>query len=239
MSSATIVCPILILYEFASKDKSSFTLTFGIIKPKSFETCFLILVIFEINGPADFLSVESTNDIKPYPKSRDIEALSDTSSISIFPIFSSSFFDSGCSSIWFNPSRLEVNHAISPDKNAPVKNNVFGIPGTKPKRSRTAETGTHALDRPICFDICPAKSLLSDDILVTIVAVAIASSNDGIWATRPSPTVRSMYVSADSLIVRSCITEPIISPPIIFMTKIKIPAIASPFTNFAAPSIAP
>ena len=44
---------------------------------------------FEIKGPADFLSFESTRDINPYPKSRETEALSETSSLSIFPIFSS------------------------------------------------------------------------------------------------------------------------------------------------------
>ena len=34
-------------------------------------------------------------------------------------------------------------------KNDPIKNSVFGIPGTRPKSNKTADTGTHALDKPI------------------------------------------------------------------------------------------
>ena len=154
------------------------------------ETCFLIPVIFEIKGPADFLSFESTIEINPYPRSNDIEELSDTSSISIFPWFSS--FSSSTVSFFTSSESFDVYQAITPENNAPVKNKVFGIPGTRPNNNNTAETGTQALDKPICFEIWPDKSFSSDEILVTIVAVAIAKSNEGICATKPSPTVKSM-----------------------------------------------
>ena len=67
-----------------------------------------------------------------------------------------------------------------PDSNAANRKSLFGIPGTKPKRRSTAVTGIHAFVNPICDEIWPAKSLSSEEILVTIVAVAIASKSEGI-----------------------------------------------------------
>ena len=99
---------------------------------------------------------------------------------------------------------FEVNHAIIPENIDPAINKVLGIPGTSPNNNKTAETGTHAFDKPIWEEICPARSSLSEDILVTIVAVAIAKSNEGICATSPSPTVSSIYDSAESDKERSC-----------------------------------
>ena len=64
--------------------KGPLTLTGGIIKPSSLDTCFLMPVILLIKGPGVFLSSLSTSDIKPYPKSSETAALSETSSISIF-----------------------------------------------------------------------------------------------------------------------------------------------------------
>ena len=108
--------------------------------------------------------------------------------MSIFPGFSS-LVSSWLSLVSESSDCFDVYHAIIPERSEPIRNKVFGIPGTKPNSNRTAETGTHAFDKPIWFEICPAKSSLSEEILVTIVAVAMANNNEGIWATRPSPTV--------------------------------------------------
>ena len=56
-----------------------------------------------------------------------------------------------------------------------------------PIKKRTAELGNHASLIPIWDPICSDKSWF-EDILVTIIAVDIASNKDGIWATKPSPT---------------------------------------------------
>ena len=66
-------------------------------------------------------------------------------------------------------------------------NNMFGIPGTRPRIIITAATGTHARDRFTCLPIWVAMSFV-DDTRVTMIAVAIDSNSDGICATRPSPT---------------------------------------------------
>ena len=78
-----------------------------------------------------------------------------------------------------------------------------------------------------------------EETLVTIIAVAIANNRDGICATNPSPIDNKIYVSAASSNANSCCVIPIIKPPIMLIAKIKIPATASPLTNFDAPSIAP
>ncbi len=64
---------------------------------------------------------------------------------------------------------------------------MLGIPGIKPKRNKTQALGNQACFTPIWEPICFERSWLVDT-LVTIIAVAIARSNDGIWATKPSPT---------------------------------------------------
>ena len=68
---------------------------------------------------------------------------------------------------------------------------MFGIPGTKPISSNTADTGSQAREREICFPMCEAMFSV-EDTRVTMIAVAIASMRDGIWATRPSPTDNNM-----------------------------------------------
>ena len=74
---------------------------------------------------------------------------------------------------------------------------------------------------------------------VTIMPVDTAISSAGICETRPSPMVSSVYVLIAS---PSCMPRwimPIAMPPTMLMMMIRMPAIASPFTNFEAPSIAP
>ena len=61
----------------------------------------------------------------------------------------------------------------------------------------------------------------------------------GICATSPSPTVSRLYFDTASPNDMCFWRIPIANPPIRLMSTITIAAIASPFTNFDAPSIAP
>ena len=158
-------------------------------------------------------------------------------------ILSSEFVSSGAanfSSSWASSKSsdlLDRKLASAAPKPA-IKNRVLGIPGTIPIKIKTPETGSQALDRFICLLMCSPKSWVSET-LVTIIAVAIANISEGIWATNPSPTDSKKYVLAASSIPKPCNHIPIIRPPKILIIKIRIPAIASPFTNFDAPSIEP
>ena len=89
---------------------------------------------------------------------------------------------------------------------------------------------------------CPTMScprLPSEAARVTMIPVAVEISNAGIWLTNPSPTVNSVYVCNESTADMSRCAMPIMKPPPILISMITIAAIASPLTNFEAPSIAP
>ena len=74
---------------------------------------------------------------------------------------------------------------------------------------------------------------------VTMMPVAVDSSRAGIMETRPSPTVSSENVeTASPGAMPRCMT-PIAKPPIRLTSVTMMPAIASPLTNFDAPSIEP
>lgn len=74
---------------------------------------------------------------------------------------------------------------------------------------------------------------------VTIIAAAVESSREGICATVPSPMVISTYCWKAASALRLYLKIPIQTPPIRLIARIIIPAMASPRTNFDAPSIAP
>ena len=74
---------------------------------------------------------------------------------------------------------------------------------------------------------------------VTMRPDEIDTSSAGTCDTRPSPTVRRLNVLMASPIGRPICTTPMTKPPIRLTIVITRPAIASPFTNFEAPSIAP
>ncbi len=90
--------------------------------------------------------------------------------------------------------------------------------------------------------ICVATSLprsFSDVDRVTTMPVATEISSAGICAARPSPTVSSenWWAACDS--GRWCWSTPTTMPPTRLIAVIRTAAIASPLTNFEAPSIAP
>jgi hypothetical protein len=55
----------------------------------------------------------------------------------------------------------------------------------------TKLVGNHAEDKLICEEIC-SDIFSAEDTRVTMIAVAMESSNEGICATRPSPMAKSI-----------------------------------------------
>lgn len=74
---------------------------------------------------------------------------------------------------------------------------------------------------------------------MTMMPVPTETSSAGIWAARPSPTVSSEKCWAASPNDMPCCMTPITMPPIRLISVISTAAIASPLTNFEAPSMAP
>ena len=121
------------------------------------------------------------------------------------------------------------------------KNTVVGKPGTNPIAATMPAAEIKALGCPSnCLPMSLPK-LLSSSTLTrdTIIPEVIAINSAGICATSPSPMVKMAYSCNASLIPMPFCSVPIESPPMIF-TRIMInPAMASPLTNFIAPSIEP
>ena len=93
-----------------------------------------------------------------------------------------------------------------------------------------------------CSRIWPATSeprSFSEDERVTRMPVPTEMSSAGICAHRPSPIVSSEKCWAASPNGMPICMTPITTPPIRLMAVIRMPAMASPLTNFEAPSIAP
>ena len=74
---------------------------------------------------------------------------------------------------------------------------------------------------------------------VTTMPAAVETRRAGIWLTRPSPMVSVVKVAAASDSAMPWRTTPMVRPPTMLITVITRPAITSPRTNFAAPSMAP
>ncbi len=100
-----------------------------------------------------------------------------------------------------------------------------------------ATIGTRGWPR-ICVVISVPRSALVAD-RVTRIPVAVEMSRAGICAARPSPTVSSEYVWMAVPNEMWCWITPTTIPPSRLIATITSPAVASPFTNFEAPSIAP
>ena len=72
-----------------------------------------------------------------------------------------------------------------------------------------------------------------------MMPVATEISSAGIWAASPSPTVSIEYWWVAAAEARPCCSMPTTIPPIRLTNVIITAAIASPLTNFEAPSMAP
>ena len=92
----------------------------------------------------------------------------------------------------------------------------------------------------ICLRMASPRCLSSSSPLrVTIRPAAMAPSSAGTCATMPSPMVRIEYLCTAVPTSMSCITTPTARPPSRLMAMMTMPAMASPFTNFMAPSRLP
>ena len=72
-----------------------------------------------------------------------------------------------------------------------------------------------------------------------MMPVATEINSAGICAARPSPTVSSENWWVASVKERPCCATPTTMPPMRLIAVMITAAIASPLTNFDAPSIAP
>ena len=82
------------------------------------------------------------------------------------------------------------------------------------------------------------KVLLSSE-RVTITPVAREIRSDGMELTKPSPIANFPNWLSASVIDKSPLAVKMMVPPIRLTSTMMIPAIASPLTNFEAPSIDP
>ena len=119
------------------------------------------------------------------------------------------------------------------------RNGSLGSPGTSANSPIAAAATSGALRWP---RICPAMSeprSRSEAERVTMMPVATEINSAGICAASPSPTVSSENWWVASLKARWCWATPTTIPPTRLIAVMITAAIASPFTNFEAPSIAP
>ena len=126
-------------------------------------------------------------------------------------------------------------------KSAPMtKNGSFGRPGTRPKAITITPATSGALRwSRICVETVEPRSLSAPAERVTRMPVATEISSAGICAHRPSPIDSSEKCWPASENGMPIWTTPMMMPPSRLMPVIRMPAIASPLTNFEAPSIAP
>ena len=85
----------------------------------------------------------------------------------------------------------------------------------------------------------PSGLLSTSPTRVTMTPDVIETSSAGICDTRPSPIVRMPYFVIAQPISLPFMKTPTQMPPTMLIEVMMSPAIASPFTNFMAPSIAP
>ena len=129
----------------------------------------------------------------------------------------------------------------------PVSRNATPSP-TKSTRLRGVATPRKMITVPTiyntrgtpnnCLTKTPEKSA-SLEPFVTRIPVDREMRSDGIWETSPSPIVRSPNCWIASLNPSPILVTPMIVPPIRLIKVMIRPAVASPFTYFVAPSMAP
>ncbi len=116
---------------------------------------------------------------------------------------------------------------------------MIGMPGMKPIAMAATPAIISAFRDCVSCVVAEAPISVSAPDRVTIMPVDTAMSSAGICETRPSPIVRMPYFDSASVTDSPFCSMPIATPPSMLMTRMRMPAIASPLTNFDAPSIAP
>ena len=202
--------------------------------------CLLIEAILCNKSPP---LLSSANGISPYPISTSktstlSNSVTSSTSVAIAAASSTAASSDAASSLSFFSLLFKVIPIpTQPPPNA--KNDNVGNPGIIPKINKTTPVIIIAFG--IAVNCWPAKlaTLSSLSALVTKIPAAVDIRSAGIWLTSPSPIVNLIYVwAAVAKSILSIIT-PIIIPAKIFTTVTIIPAMASPLTNFEAPSIEP
>ena len=120
-----------------------------------------------------------------------------------------------------------------------IRNGTLGSAGTSANMQITPPATIGALRWRKTWPAMSLPRSFSEVERVTMMPVATEISSAGIWAARPSPTVSSEKCEAASPNGMPCWTTPTMMPPSRLMTVIRMAAMASPLTNFEAPSIAP
>ncbi len=129
--------------------------------------------------------------------------------------------------------------ATSMNEPPTMRNGIFGRPGTSAMQQIAPPATSGALRWSRIWVAMSLPRSFSDVERVTMMPVATEISSAGICAARPSPTVSSEKWAAASENGIPCCIVPTMIPPTRLMMTMRTAAIASPLTNFEAPSIAP
>lgn len=131
-----------------------------------------------------------------------------------------------------------IVQAIPPQQLASTHIGSFGIPVNDSTTRKPAAMSSAGL-----FDVsCPINSspmFVCDEVRVVSSPAASEMMNAGIWLTSPSPMVSLVNVLKQSVIGQPYCSIPMAMPPRALTNVMRMPAMASPRTNFEAPSIAP
>ena len=234
---ATSVPRILTMYSFAVNRTSSRMRMGGMRIPSSSAACLRNKRILSSRSPP-WLS--STSGISAYPISSSTGSICNRSWTGVRSV-------AGTSSTAVAAGSAPADfRSMTADRRAPIaappakaRNGMVGSPGTRaisPRKPDAIHIGR--VWRPTC-SMTASETLFRLDELVTMMPAAVEITSAGIWVTSPSPTVRTVYSESARVIGIPRCTTPMKMPPTMLMAVIRSPAIASPRTNLAAPSIAP
>ena len=132
--------------------------------------------------------------------------------------------------------RIQAPPPARPDS---TRNGSIGRPGIIPSTAAAPAAMASGLGLPPSWRISTMSAAPSMPPLVTTMPAAVDTSSAGICETSPSPTDKVVKVAAASAKGMPWRISPMANPPNTLMQVISKPAIASPRTNFAAPSMAP
>jgi hypothetical protein len=137
---------------------------------------------------------------------------------------------------------LNSRQAIAPSTSPSPRNGTVGNPGTIAKSPSSPAAiaiafGWAMIWSPMSRPRWAPSS--SEATRVTMIPADVEMTRAGICATSPSPMVSTVYVRAAAAASIPRCRIPMTSPPTMLTASTTIPAMASPFTNFIAPSIDP
>ncbi len=122
---------------------------------------------------------------------------------------------------------------------ATARNAVLGRPGINASSARTPAATANGRGRAKSCIATSSPRCSLEAARVVIRAPAIDTSSDGMAVTRPSPTVRIVYVSAAVAMSMPCCITPMMRPATMLTAVMSSAAIESRCVNRMAPSIEP